>query len=166
MLNEEDLTNANNPYGISKIAAENIAKMYVSRYNMNIICTRSFNHTGVGQLDSFAIPSFCKQVAEIEKSGVPGKIYVGNLSAYRDLSDVRDVVGVYRKLLEEDTKDLVYNVGSGKSYQMSELLEYIVSLSSQEIEIVTDKEKVRPIDTPYICADNSKTKEYFRRNRY
>lgn len=116
---------------------------------------------GCGQLDTFAIPSFCKQVAEIEKSGKSGKIYVGNLTAFRDLSDVRDVVKVYRKLLEEDTKELVYNVGSGKSYQIEELLKYIVSLSSQEIEIVIDKEKVRKVDTPYICADNSKTYKYF-----
>ncbi len=46
-LKEEDILNANNPYGISKIAAENIAKMYVKRYGIKIICTRSFNHTGV-----------------------------------------------------------------------------------------------------------------------
>ena len=90
----------------------------------------------------------------------------GNLSAFRDLSDVRDVVTVYRKLLEEDEKELVYNVGSGKSYKMEELLRYIVSLSSQEIEIVTDPQKVRKVDTPYICADNTKTAKYFKRNRY
>jgi len=68
-IKEEDTLNANNPYGISKVAGENIAKMYVDRYGMKIVCTRSFNHTGIGQLDTFAIPSFCKQVAEIEKSG-------------------------------------------------------------------------------------------------
>lgn len=160
-LKEEDMVNANNPYGISKIAAENFARMYKERYNMNIICTRSFNHTGVGQLDTFAIPSFCKQVAEIEKSGLPGKIYVGNLSAYRDISDVRDIVKVYRKLLENEEKDLVYNVGSGKTYKIEDLLKYIVSLSSQNIEIIVDKDNVRKIDTPYICCDNSKTEKYF-----
>lgn len=85
----------------------------------------------------------------------------GNLSAYRDLSSVKDVVKVYRKLLEEDNKFLVYNVGSGKSYQMEELLKYIVSLASQEIEIVVDKDKVRKVDTPYIEADNTKIKDYF-----
>jgi len=68
-LKEEDIVNANNPYGISKVAAENVAKMYKDKYGLNVVCTRSFNHTGIGQLDTFAIPSFCKQVAEIEKSG-------------------------------------------------------------------------------------------------
>lgn len=90
----------------------------------------------------------------------------GNLSAYRDISDVRDVVTVYRKLLEEDETELVYNVGSGKSYKIEDLLKYIVSLSSQDIEIIVDKEKFREIDTPYIKADNSKTAKYFKRYRY
>ncbi len=161
-LKEDDILDASNPYGISKIAAENIAKMYVRRYGMKIVCTRSFNHTGVGQLDTFAIPSFCKQVAEIEKSGAPGEIHVGNLSAYRDFSSVKDVVYVYRKLLEENMEELVYNVGSGISYQMEELLKYIVSLSSQDIKIIVDSEKLRGIDTPYICADNSKVSKYFK----
>lgn len=160
-LKETDEVNANNPYGISKIAQENFAKMYKEKYGMKIVCTRSFNHTGIGQLDNFAIPSFCKQVAEIEKTGEAGTIAVGNLTAYRDFSDVRDVVKVYKALLENETEDLIYNVGSGNAYQMQEILEYIVSLATQKIDIVTDPEKIRPVDTPYICCDNTKVKEYF-----
>lgn len=160
-IKEEDTLDANNPYGISKVACENIAKMYVNRYGMKIVCTRSFNHTGIGQGENFAIPSFCKQVAEIDVSGKPGEIHVGNLSAYRDLSDVKDIVKVYRALLENNTEDIVYNVGSGKSHKMEDLLKYIISLSNQEIEIVVDEEKFRKVDTPYVCCDNSKTSKYF-----
>ena len=160
-LKETDMTNANNPYGISKVAQENFARLYKDKYGLNIVCTRSFNHTGIGQLDKFVIPSFCKQVAEIDKRNKPGKIYVGNLSAYRDISDVRDVVKVYKALLENKTDELVYNVGSGNAYKIEDLLKYIISLSNQPIEIVIDKDKLRPVDTPYICCDNSKTKKYF-----
>lgn len=160
-LKETDTINANNPYGISKVAQENFAKLYKEKYGLNIVCTRSFNHTGIGQLDTFVIPSFCKQVAEIEKTNKPGKIYVGNLSAYRDISDVKDIVKVYKKLLENDTNELIYNVGSGKSYKIEDLLKYIISLSSQKIEIIIDKEKLRPVDTPYICCDNTKVSDYF-----
>lgn len=71
-------------------------------------------------------------MAEIEKSGRPGPIAVGNLTAYRDFSDVRDIVKVYKALLENDTEELIYNVGSGNAYQMQEILEYIVSLSTQK----------------------------------
>lgn len=70
-IKETDTLDANNPYGISKATAEDIAKMYVNRYKMKIVCTRSFNHTGIGQGENFAIPSFCKQVAEIENSKKP-----------------------------------------------------------------------------------------------
>lgn len=160
-LKEEDMIDANNPYGISKIAQENFAKLYKEKYNIQIVCTRSFNHTGIGQLEQFVIPSFCKQVSEIEKSGKKGKIYVGNLSAHRDISDVRDVVKVYKNLLENETDKLIYNVGSGRAYKIEELLKYIISLSNQEIEIVIDKEKFRPIDIPYVCCDNTKTAKYF-----
>ena len=160
-LKENDMVNANSPYGISKVTQENFAKLYKEKYGLNIVCTRSFNHTGIGQMEQFVIPSFCKQVAEIDKTNKQGKIYVGNLTAYRDFSDVRDIVKVYKKLLENETKDLIYNVGSGNAYKIEDLLNYIISLSSQDIEIVIDKEKFRPIDTPYICCDNSKIKEYF-----
>lgn len=161
-LKEDDILNANNPYGISKIAQENFARLYKEKYGLNIVCTRSFNHTGIGQLEQFVVPSFCKQIAQIDKTGREGKIYVGNLSAYRDISDVKDIVKVYRALLENNTTDLIYNVGSGKTYKIEELLKYIISLCNQNVEIVLDKEKMRPIDTPYICCDNSKTSQYFQ----
>ena len=112
-LSETDPLEASNPYGISKIAQENFAELYRKKFGMKIVCTRSFNHTGIGQTPTFALPSFCKQVAEIDKSGKPGKIFVGNLSAVRDFSDVSDVVHVYRELLENDNEFTVYNVGSG-----------------------------------------------------
>ena len=161
-LKETDELNANNPYGISKIAQENVAKMYSDRYGLNIVCVRSFNHIGPGQSDQFAIPSFCKQVAEIEKSGKPGKIYVGNLEAYRDISDVRDVVKAYRIVLEkhENLFD-VFNIGSGKVYQIKDILNMIISFSSQPIEVIIDPNKMRPIDTPYICCNNEQISKKF-----
>lgn len=160
-LKEYDNINSSNPYGISKISQENFAKLYKEKYGLNIVCTRSFNHTGIGQLDGFVIPSFCKQIAQIEKSGKAGKIYVGNLSAYRDISDVKDIVKVYKKLLESDSNELIYNVGSGKVYKIEDLLKYIISLCNQPVEIVVDKQKLRPVDTPYVCCDNSKISEWF-----
>ena len=158
---ESDSTLASNPYGISKIAQENFADLYRLKHGLNIISTRSFNHTGVGQSDQFVIPSFCKQAAEIDKSGLPGKIYVGNLSAYRDISEVRDVVHVYRMLLEEEQNFHLFNVGSGDAYSIEDLLNYILSLSSHKIEIVKDPARFRPVENAYICCDNSRVKKYW-----
>lgn len=151
--------NSNNPYGISKITQERIAELYRHRFGMKIFCVRPFNHTGVGQKDSFVMPSFCKQVAEIEKSGKSGTIVVGNIEVYRDFSDVRDIVRAYKMILSTENDSIIYNVGSGKPYKISELLNYVVSLSSQNIEIVIDEKKFRPADTPFVCCDYSKIKE-------
>lgn len=158
-ISEETPLNANNPYGISKMAQERFAQVYRERYGMQIYCVRPFNHTGVGQRDSFVLPSFCKQVAEIEKSGKQGVIKVGNLAAKRDFSDVRDIVRAYRVILESDDCTKIYNVGSGKAYGLDELLSYIVSLSSQKITVEVDPTRFRPVDTPVICCDNRKIRQ-------
>lgn len=162
LLKETDPLEASNPYGISKIAQENFAQLYRKKYGMKIVCTRSFNHTGVGQTTTFALPSFVKQVAAIDKSGKPGKILVGNLSAWRDFSDVEDVVHVYRMLLENENEFDIYNVGSGIANKIEDLLkDVILKFTPVEIEIVVDPEKVRPVETPYLCADNSRVKKYW-----
>ena len=161
-LKETDPLEASNPYGISKIAQENFAQLYRKKYGMKIVCTRSFNHTGIGQTTTFALPSFVKQVAAIDKSGKPGKILVGNLSAYRDFSDVEDVVHVYRMLLENENEFDTYNVGSGIANKIEDLLkDVILKFSPVDIEIVVDPEKVRPVETPYLCADNTRVKKYW-----
>lgn len=161
-LKETDPLEASNPYGITKIAQENFASLYRKKYGLKIVCTRSFNHTGVGQSLRFALPSFAKQVAEIDSSLAPGKIFVGNLEAVRDFSDVEDVVHVYRMLLETENEFSVYNVGSGIARSMSELLQMIVGFSKVPIEIVPDSAKMRPVDIPYLCADNSRIQKFWR----
>lgn len=161
-LLETDPLEASNPYGITKIAQENFATLYRKKYGMKIVCTRSFNHTGVGQSPRFALPSFARQVAEIDARGIPGKIFVGNLDAVRDFSDVEDVVHVYRMLLESENGFPVYNVGSGIPHSMDELLRMIVGLSKVPVEIVQDPGKMRPVDIPYLCADNSRIRKFWR----
>ena len=154
-INEETPLDANNPYGISKMTQERFAQVYRERYGMKIYCVRPFNHTGIGQRDCFVLPSFCKQVADIEKAGKTGVIKVGNLAAERDFSDVRDIVRAYRMIVESEDCSKIYNVGSGRAYSLNELLEYIISLSNQKITIEVDPARVRPIDTPRICCDYS-----------
>lgn len=152
-MNEDRPLNASNPYGISKVTQEQFAKLYREQYGLKIYCVRPFNHTGIGQRDSFVLPSFCKQVAEIEKSGEPGIMKVGNLKVKRDFSHVKDIVRAYRLIVESDNCELIYNVGSGNAYSLEDMLRYIVSLSSQEIKIEVDQSRFRPTDQPVICCD-------------
>lgn len=152
-MNEDRSLNASNPYGISKVTQEQFAKMYKEQYGLKVYCVRPFNHTGVGQRDSFVLPSWCHQVAEIEKSGKPGVLKVGNLKVKRDFSHVKDIVRAYRMIVESENCDLVYNVGSGISHSLEDILKYIVGLSSQKIDIEVDQSRIRPSDQPVICCD-------------
>lgn len=157
-IDENTPLNANNPYGISKVTQEHFANMYRTQYGMKIYCVRPFNHTGVGQKETFVLASFCKQAAEIDKSGNPGIIKVGNLSACRDFGHVKDLMRAYRMIVECDDCNTIYNVGTGKCHSLQEMLDYIVSLSSQPITVVVDPDRFRPNDNPYICCNYNKIK--------
>ena len=154
-LDENTQLNANNPYGISKVTQEQFAKLYKEQYGLKIYCVRPFNHTGVGQRDSFVLPSFCKQVAKIDKSGKDGKIQVGNLKVKRDFSHVKDVVRAYRMIVESENYNRIYNVGSGNAYSLEDMLTYIIGLSNQHIEIEIDQHRIRLTDQPVICCNRS-----------
>jgi len=158
-INENDPLAGNNPYGISKMTQEHFVECYRARYGLKIYYARPFNHTGIGQKDSFVLPSFCKQAADLEVAGVPGEIHVGNLTAKRDFSDVRDIVRAYRMILESDDDRIIYNVGSGQAYGLDEMLNYIVSLCTNDVKVVVDQERFRPIDTPVVLCDNSLIKK-------
>ncbi len=154
-VREDFPLNANNPYGLSKVMQERFLEMYRCRYSMKVYHVRAFNHTGVGQSPSFALPSWCNQAAEISRNGKPGMIKAGNLDVWRDFSDVRDIVKAYRLIIESDDCETVYNVGSGTAYSLRELLGYITSLSKQPIEVQADPDLFRPADNPIICCDHS-----------
>ncbi|MDF2472468.1 MAG: gmd1 [Anaerocolumna sp.] len=81
---------------------EQFSRLYRKRYGMKIYYMRAFNHTGIGQNDAFVIPSWCKQAAEISKSGKPGSMFVGNLFVKRDFSNVKDIVRAYRLIIESN----------------------------------------------------------------
>ena len=155
-MDENTPVNANNPYGISKIAQEQFAKIYRDKYDWKIFCVRSFNHIGAGQRPSFVIPSWCKQVADIEKGLSEPVIKVGNINVSRDFTDVRDVVRAYRLVLESEDASQIYNIGSGKALPLSIILDYIVSFSSKKIQVHIDESLLRPNDNEYICCNHEK----------
>ena len=157
-VDESAPINASSPYGVSKVAQENMANLYADRFGIPIYKVRAFNHTGVGQADSFVLPSWCKQVAAMSPSEAPRTIRVGNTDVVRDFSDVRDIVRAYRMLIESDKHGEVFNIGSGAGYSLSELLDKIISLSDCPVKAVVDPDLLRPADNPVSICDNSKIK--------
>lgn len=143
-----------NPYSVSKMTQELMAQMYVKRYDMHIVMVRAFNHIGPGQATGFVIPDWCSQVAAIEKGRQEPVIRVGNIQVKRDFTDVRDIVSAYIKLIEQGVSGEVYNVGSGVSRSLEEILQIIIaSAVRDDISYEVDKEKLRPADVEELRAD-------------
>ena len=104
----------------------------------------------------FVVSDFCKQVAEIEAGFKEPVMYVGNLAAKRDFTDVRDVVRSYALLVQMGDAGETYNMGSGHAYAIQEILDLIISMSTVEIKVEIDPNKIRPVDVPIIEADITK----------
>lgn len=154
-INEDTPLNANNPYGISKLAIESFSEIYRKRYGLKVFHVRAFNHTGLGQKNTFVIPSWCMQAAKISAGAGPGTMKVGNTDVVRDLSDVRDIVRAYRMVIESDDCRTVYNIGSGRGTSLKDILDYLQELSAQPIRVEQDPSLFRPSDNPVIICDHS-----------
>jgi GDP-4-dehydro-6-deoxy-D-mannose reductase len=137
------------PYGKSRLAQEELCK----EYDLPIIISRSFNHTGTTQPDTFVIPSFRKQVSEAKDGDT---IHVGNLDITRDFSDVRDIVKAYVMLLERGKAGEVYNVGSGNAYVLKDILNHFIKESGKKLVIDVDENRFRKADIEKQVCDCKK----------
>lgn len=144
------------PYAISKMAVESLASLYVKSYGLKFIMVRAFNHIGPGQLPLFVVSDFARQIAVIEKGEAEPVIQVGNLTALRDFTDVRDIVRGYRSLTLSGRPGEVYNIGSGHSVTVQYILDTLLSYSRVPIKVEADPDKFRPVDVPEIRADITK----------
>ncbi len=144
------------PYAVSKVAQDLLGYQYFKSYGMNVIRTRGFNHTGPRRGDVFICSNFAKQIAEIEKGRREPVLHVGNLEARRDFTDVRDVVIAYWMSLEKCEAGDVYNIGTGKAYSMSKVVDMLISMSKIKIETQIDPTRLRPSDVPILLSDSSK----------
>ncbi len=158
-IREENLLRPGNIYAATKACQNMIGSIYARAYDMQLMMVRSFNHIGPGQAPMFVVSDFCKQVAEIEKGLREPVMYVGNLAAKRDFTDVRDVVKAYVKLIVQGEPGETYNMGSGHAVEIRRILDMITSMSEKEIRVETDPNKIRPVDVPIIEADITKLRE-------
>ena len=146
------------PYAVARVSQEMLSKCYSTSYGLDIIITRSFNHIGPRQRDTFVISSFIKQILENIKSGNIEniKILTGDVSLIRDFTDVRDVVIAYYQLLEKGVSGEIYNICSGKGKSIKEILDILSSILNIHITIEIDEDRIRPNDNKIIIGDNTK----------
>ena len=157
---EDNVLRPGNIYAATKACQNMIGCIYAQAYGMDVMMVRAFNHVGPNQTPTFVVADFCKQVAEIELGQKEPVIRVGNLSAKRDFSDVRDVVDAYVRLMELGKAGETYNVGSGKAVAIEDILKLILSFSEAAIKVETDPTRMRPVDVPIIEADIKKLTAY------
>jgi GDP-4-dehydro-6-deoxy-D-mannose reductase len=143
------------PYAASKVAADALAQQAFLGHGLPVVRVRPFNHLGPGQSEQFVAPAIAARIARAERDGTP-TIPVGNLSARRDLTDVRDIVRAYRRLIEDGEAGEVYNVCSGRALAIQELADHLVALARRPIELAPDPALLRPVDLPVLRGDASK----------
>jgi GDP-4-dehydro-6-deoxy-D-mannose reductase len=151
---EEALVAPISPYASSKAAAE-LACAQAQRDGFDVVVTRAFQHEGPGRDERFAVGSWAAQLARLEEAG-GGKLAVGDLSASRDILDVRDVSRAYRGLLDPSIPGGTYNIASGKAVSMQEVLDILLGMARCPVEVERDPERIRPAEIPLIVGDPSK----------
>lgn len=158
-IRESNPVRPGNIYAVTKACQNMLGKVYADAYQLDIMSVRAFNHIGPKQAEIFVVSDFCRQVALIEAGQKDPTIYVGNLSAARDFTDVRDVVRAYGLLLRHGMAGETYNVGSGHAIPIEQILHQILALSDAEIQVEIDPQKLRPVDIPIIEADTTKLRQ-------
>lgn len=153
LLREDDPIGPSDPYGVSKLAQEMLADR---AGHVSAFIVRPFNHAGPRQSPSYVTSSFARQIAEIEAGQREPVLRVGNLDAFRDITDVRDTVRAYRLVVRHGQPGRPYNVCSGQAYRIRDLLDTLTRVSPARIRMEVDADRLRPSDNPVIAGDRSR----------
>lgn len=149
MLPESTLPSPANDYAVSKLAMEHMARLWLGK--LPIVIARPFNYTGIGQSESFLLPKIVGHFKRDER-----RIELGNLDVWRDFSDVRTVAWVYRRLLELAPAGEVFNVCSGVTHSLREVLTLLAGIAGYEIEVRVNPAFVRANEVKTLCGDATK----------
>ncbi len=143
-------------YAVSKIAQDYLGYQYYQSYGLKVVRTRGFNHTGPRRGEVFVASNFAKQLARIKAGLTEPVIRVGNLTAKRDFTDVRDMVRAYWLAATRGKPGEAYNIASGQAITIQELLDRLIALTDVEVEVQQDPERMRPSDVEILIGDSSK----------
>ncbi|MFC1586819.1 GDP-mannose 4,6-dehydratase [Planctomycetota bacterium] len=157
-ISEIDPANPDNPYAVSKRAAELMVLQYVQHYNLDAVIARPFSHIGVGQSTDFVVGAFVQQIAAIAAGNREPKILVGNVKAVRDFTDVHDVVRAYELMAQNGKRGEIFNLCSGQGIAIKELLNILRGFVVRKIEVKGDRKLFRPSDVPVFIGNPEKAR--------
>jgi len=141
------------PYGLSKLAQEQLASRAWLDDGMDVVIARPFNHAGPRQSADFVVSSFARQVARIEAGLAKPEVHVGNLDARRDMTDVRDIAEAYVMLMDAAPAGRPFNICSGRAWKVGDLLAELLHAARVPIKVTLDPDRLRPSDVPVIQGD-------------
>ena len=128
------------PYSATKIGADNLALSFHKSFDLPIKIVRPFNIYGPRQSARAIIPTIAVQILNDVKS-----IKLGNLDAKRDLTFVKDTVMGFIEISKQDKfNGESVNIGMNEEISIKELVEKISKITNKKVEIVVDKQRVRP----------------------
>jgi GDP-mannose 4,6-dehydratase len=158
-IDEECTFHPASPYAISKVGTDLAGRYFAEAFNMKVMTTRMFTHTGPRRGDVFAESTFAKQIALIEVGLQEPVIKVGNLDSLRTFADVRDAVRAYHMLVTNNP--LVgeyYNIGGQYTTTIKDMLDTLISMSTkrEEISVQLDPDRLRPIDADLQVPNTNK----------
>ena len=157
-IDEECSFHPASPYAISKVGTDLVGRYYAEAYGMTTMTTRMFTHTGPRRGDVFAESTFAKQIALIEAGKIPPVLKTGNLDSLRTWADVRDAVRAYYMLVTHNPiAGEYYNIGGSYTASVRDMLATLLSMSTvSNIEVVTDPDRLRPIDADLQVPNTAK----------
>ncbi len=157
-ITEQTRPQPRHPYGVSKWAAAQLVALFWQRFGLEVVEARPFNHIGPGQGLGFVVPDFASQIAKIKWKKQPNKLLVGNLSALRDFTDVRDVIRAYTLLAEKGQPGETYLICSGQPVSIHYLLTTLLEAADVHVDVEYNPALMRPSDTPCLYASHAKIK--------
>ena len=140
---ENDPLHPDNPYAISKAAADQITLLYARQYSLHAMVARPGNHIGPGQSTNFAVSSFARQLGDIAARKKKPVIKVGNLDSKRDFTDVRDVARAYLLLIEKGRAGEAYNIASSREISINSILNMLCEITGIKPVIEVAPERYR-----------------------
>ena len=154
-LTEDSPLRPASPYAASKVAADYLGLQAWLGRGLPVLRVRAFNHLGPGQTDRFVAPALASRIARAERDGSE-VLAVGDLSARRDFTDVRDVVRAYRLLVERGVPGEVYNVCSGVDLAVQDLADRLVAEATVALRFETDESLLRPVELPVLRGSHDR----------
>jgi GDP-4-dehydro-6-deoxy-D-mannose reductase len=145
-----------NPYAVSKVAQDYMGLQYYLSHALPVVRVRPFNHAGPRQETGFVVSDFCSQIAAIETGARPPELQVGDLTAERDFSDVRDIVRAYHLALMQGEPGEAYNIGASRAVPVRDVLVTLLGMCAVQVSVTQDPARMRPSDIPLIVSDCSR----------